>query len=345
MASIHDVARVSGVSISTVSYALSGKRPVSEATRARIAKAAKELGYQPNARGRMLAGRRTQLLALTAPLHAETSAPAHMAFVLAVVTAARRYDYDVILLTEEEATGGLSRVTSSKLADGIVVLDVAIDDHRVDLIRDLDIPAVLIGVPGNTAGLVCVDLDFEAAARLAVDQLADNGHTSLALLGEPHAVYERGSNYPRRFRDALLTHAAARSVDCIFVESSKNPVDVRAAIDTALAAEPRPTGLVMQCAEPSQVTTLEHLAARGVRIPAELSVISAASTFDTSRFTPPLDVIPLVPAETSDRAIDLLMTTFSKRHEPVVELLAPRYFANGSVGPPPARSIPRPHTN
>ncbi|WP_051426188.1 LacI family DNA-binding transcriptional regulator [Jiangella gansuensis] len=334
MASIHDVARAAGVSISTVSYALSGKRPVAEDTRQRIAAAARELGYQPNAGARMLAGRRTQLLALTAPLHAETSTPAHMAFVLAVVTAARRFDYDVVLLTEEEATGGLSRVTSTKLVDGIIVLDVAVDDRRVGLVRDLSIPAVLVGVPGDTAGLVCVDLDFEAAARLAVDRLGDAGHTSIVLLGDPHGIYERGSNFPRRFRDAFTARAAERGIACTFAESSRNAVELRAVVDTVLGAAPRPTGLVMQCAESIQLAVLEHLETRDIRIPADLSVISAASTFDTSTFQPPLDVIPLVPAESCDRAVDLLMSAMDGPLDPVVELLDPTYLAHGSVGRP-----------
>ena len=172
MTTIHDVARVAGVSISTVSYALSGKRSVSVSTRRRIEDAVRELDYRPNAGARMLAGRRTYILAVTEPLRADTYAPAHMAFVLAVATAARRYDYDVLLLTQEEAAGGLRRVTSSRLVDAIVVLDVLTEDERADLVRTLDIPAVLAtssksrsthtsplgsaGTPTRTAGMSSV---------------------------------------------------------------------------------------------------------------------------------------------------------------------------------------------
>lgn len=89
MTTIHEVAAAAGVSISTVSYALSGKRPVSEKTRRRIEDAALALGYQPDAGARMLAGRRTNIFALTEPLRADTHAPTHMAFVLATAVAAR----------------------------------------------------------------------------------------------------------------------------------------------------------------------------------------------------------------------------------------------------------------
>lgn len=88
MSSINDVAEAAGVSISTVSYALSGKRPVSEKTRARIEQAVHELGYQPNAGARMLAGRRTSIFALTEPLRTDTHAPTRRSIVASSATRA-----------------------------------------------------------------------------------------------------------------------------------------------------------------------------------------------------------------------------------------------------------------
>lgn len=56
MATISDVAKAAGVSISTVSYALSGKRSITDTTRRRIEAAIRELDYEPSAAARMLAG-------------------------------------------------------------------------------------------------------------------------------------------------------------------------------------------------------------------------------------------------------------------------------------------------
>jgi DNA-binding LacI/PurR family transcriptional regulator len=338
MANIHDVARVAGVSISTVSYALSGKRPIGEKTRLRIDEAVRQLDYMPNAAGRMLAGTRTRIFALTAPLRSDTSAPAHMAFVLAVATAARKYDYDVLLLTEDEATDGLRRVSSSRLVDGIIVLDVSLNDERADLVRSLGVPAALIGVPGNVEGLVCVDLDFDAAAALAVDRLVDAGHTSLALLGHPEAVYERGSNFPMRFRDGFLRRAAERGVPALFSMVENDAPRVREALFGVLDADPAPTGLVVHAEEGVHKAILESVAGRGLSIPGDLSVIAGVPTFDTSTFTPPLDVIPLVPADSCTRAVELAVQQLDATVEPRVELVAPRYRDHGSVAAPRRRS-------
>lgn len=331
MTSIHDVARVAGVSISTVSYALSGKRSIAASTRQRIEEAVRELDYRPNAGARMLAGKRTFILAVTEPVRADTYAPAHMAFVLAVATAARRYDYDVLLLTQDEATGGLRRVTSSRLVDGIVVLDVSTEDDRVELVRTLDIPSVVVGVPDDTTGLVCVDLDFEAAAELAVDRLADAGHRVVGLLGHPRSVYERGSNFPPRFRDAFLRRAAERGLEARFEMPDRDKVQARAAVDALFGPGRDLTGLVMHCGESLQAAALDLLHERGLGVPVDVSVISAASTFDTTAFPTPLDVIPLVPAHSCDRAVELAIEQLAQPVLPRVELIPPTYVAHGSV--------------
>ncbi|MGO4750470.1 LacI family DNA-binding transcriptional regulator, partial [Streptomyces sp. 2MCAF27] len=110
MVRITDVARHAGVSPSTVSYALSGKRPISEATRRRIHASIHELGYRPHAGARALASSRTRVLALVTPLREGGDGTATMRFAARVVTAARRHDHDVLLLTQEEGEEGLHRV-------------------------------------------------------------------------------------------------------------------------------------------------------------------------------------------------------------------------------------------
>ncbi|MET0955874.1 MAG: LacI family DNA-binding transcriptional regulator [Cryobacterium sp.] len=337
MANIHDVARVAGVSISTVSYALSGKRSIAASTKQRIDDAVLELDYRANAGARMLKGARTQILALSAPLHAGTHAPAHMTFVLSVVTAARKYDYDVLLLTQDEATSGLRRVVRSSLVDGIVLLDVSTSDPRTDLVRELGLPATVIGIPDDTDGLTCVDLDFERAAELAVRRLVDLGHREIGLIGQAPLVYERGSNFPPRFRDAFLAEATRLGATVGFTPAPEESAGVRAALDGLSATLPGMTGLVLHCNEPVQSMVLDLLGQRGLSVPNDLSVISACSSFSTDHLNPPLDVIPL-PADLScTRAIELTMAQFAGDVEPHVEYIDPTYVELGSTATPTRR--------
>lgn len=337
MVKIHEVAEAAGVSISTVSYALSGKRPVAVDTRRRIETAVRDLGYSPNARARMLAARRTQIFALTEPLRDDTHAPTHMAFVLAMSIAARRKDYDVLLLTDQEASAGMRRVADTGLVDAILVLDVAPDDERVALARAIRTPAVFVGVPDDAEGLICVDLDFESAATLAVDRLADAGHEHIGLLGHPPEAYTL-SNFPPRVRDAL----AARVVEREITHSFRMPGGVGASSERARRAAGEllsagATGLVVQGNEETHAAVLGEIRRRGLRIPEDVSFISIASTFDAGRLAVPVSAIPLLPEESCNLAVELAARCAVGDDVPAdVHLIAPTFVDRGSVAAPPA---------
>src|SRR5690606_26924286 len=83
---------------------------------------------------------------------------------------------------------------------------------RLPLLEEVRQPAVLIGVPSDTHGLACVDLDFAAAGRLAVEHLAGHGHTSVALLGAPAAAIQRNANYAVRIIGGFRAEAVRSGV-------------------------------------------------------------------------------------------------------------------------------------
>ncbi|MCP1429227.1 DNA-binding LacI/PurR family transcriptional regulator [Microbacterium foliorum] len=334
MTTIHDVAEAAGVSISTVSYALSGKRPVSEKTRRRIEDTVRTLGYEPDAGARMLAGRRTHIFALTEPLRADTHAPTHMAFVLATTVAARRRGYDILLLTDEQASEGMNRVAASNLVDAILVLDVAPDDARADIARSLRSPTVFIGIPDDADGLTCVDLDFEAAGHLAIDRLADAGHTAAVLLGQTEVSYVK-SNFPRRLLRGVQAQATRRGVALEWATTGVTTTDasaVRTAVEAALDRGIR--AFVVHAVGDVHEALLAVMTERGLTVGTDVSVISAAASFDTATLPVPVDTIPLVPQQSCELAIDLAVQRLEDPHAPArIHLIPPEYLSAGSVAP------------
>jgi len=330
---IHDVAREAGVSISTVSYALNGKRSVSTQTRQRVEAAVQKLNYQPNAGARMLGGTRSQIFALTAPMRKDTNRTAHMNFVLAVVDEARKFDYDVLLMTEDEAFGGLSRAASSRLADCIILLDVAEDDERVELVRNLSTPSVVIGVPANTDGLVCVDLDFRSVGEMAVRALAEYGHRSIGLVGQGEITYTRGANFPQRLLEGFDAAASERGILTHFTFGDTAGGLLRTQLDAMFASPTPPTALVLNCDEFGHKTVESYLSERRIRIPEDISLISAGASFDMHELEIPLDSIPLIPQDSCARAVELAIESLNEPLKPRVELMPPTYRRVGTVGP------------
>ncbi len=103
MAGIKDVAREAGVSASTVSYVLSGKRSISAKTTDKVMAAVEKLGYTPDASARKMRGMRNQIIALSAPIRGDINKARYNAYFLRTAWAARNAGYDVMLLTGPDA--------------------------------------------------------------------------------------------------------------------------------------------------------------------------------------------------------------------------------------------------
>jgi LacI family transcriptional regulator len=325
MVTLADVARHAQVAQSTVSYVLSGKRPISEVTRRRVEDAIRELGYHPHAGARALASRRSSVLALVIPLRPELHLPVQM--VLAVVTTARAFAHDVLLITGDEGPDGLRRVARSALVDGFVLMDVELHDDRIPVLQELELPGVLIGVPQDTTGLTCVDLDFEAAAALAVDHLHGLGHREIVLIGQPIEVYERGSGFANRSVFGFTRRARELGVAEVHVPCDGS----RERIGAIVAGHADATAFVVHN-ETALRGVLEALRAAGRAVPEDVSVLSLAPDAFDDMLSPLVTSIVLPSEQMGRSAVELLMAKLDGRDSGTT-LLPPHLTAGDSTAP------------
>ena len=300
------VARHAGVSQSTVSYVLSGKRSISPATRRRVERSIATLGYHPHAGARALASRRSNVIALMVPLREELSLPVTMEFIAAVVTAARGVDHDVLLLTSAEGPDGVRRVARTAMVDGLVVMDVAMRDERIPALLEIGRPAVLIGVPEHTAGLTCVDLDFHAAGAACVEHLADLGHRSVAMIGLDPEVYRRGSGFAERSLAGFEARARQRGLRASHHALDAAHDDVGALLARVLGGHEPPTGLVVHN-ESALAALLDGLRAAGRRLPDDVSLVAICPDAMAEQMRPRLSSVHLPAEELGRRAVEMLM--------------------------------------
>jgi DNA-binding LacI/PurR family transcriptional regulator len=321
---ISDVARAAGVSSSTVSYVLSGKRPISEVTRERVLRSIQDLGYRPHAGARALASHRTNVLALVAPLRRDIVVSVIMQFATAVVTAARLYDHDVLLLTQDEGLGGIERVTTSAMVDALIVMDIETADPRVPVLATQRQPAVLIGLPKDPAGLSCVDLDFTAAGRLAVEHLAAHGHRSIALVGQPTAVYARGTSHADRLMTGFTEGLESTGVRGASAPCEPSYAGVAECLDHLESALPDITGFVVHN-EPVLGPLLD------------VSIVAVCPT-DVALSQPiHLTSVDIPATDVGNMAVEMVMAQLQHGKEPETCLLPPRLTERNSCGTQGAR--------
>lgn len=337
MATIGDVARTAGVSRSTASYALSGKRSISPQVRMRVEAAVAELGYTPNAGARALATSQTMVIGLLAQFFEDEFAPAMLQYVLGISDTARELGYDILLITDSDGPASLRRVTDSRMVDGIVLLNVAEDDDRLPILRATPQPGALVGLPGDCTGLDVFDLDYEEAGRVMVDQLADLGHRELILVSQPEHVVSRGGAYVWRLRDAAAAQARIRGVELHAVYGSSSQPAIGRELAALLDGHPGATGLLLNN-EAAAAALPSVLQARGVSAPRDYSVIGRYSDEFARTFSLPFSFIESAPDRLGRMAVRQLVRRIESsdgaREPHVVRFVSPELEDRGSTSPP-----------
>ncbi|MFF5801030.1 LacI family DNA-binding transcriptional regulator [Streptomyces albogriseolus] len=336
MVTLAEVAQHAGVSASTVSYVLSGKRSISATTRQRVERSIRELGYHPNAGARALASSRSNVIALMVPLRTDMYVPVMMEIAIAVATTARTHGYDVLLLTGEEGPDAVRRVAGSGLADGMILMDVELDDERLPLLRESAQPAVLIGLPADTTGLTCVDLDFRATGGLCVEHLAGLGHRDVAVIGEAPAVYERHTGFAERTLDGL--RSAARETGLRLLHRPCEGGYDATAVTVARILDERPdtTGFVVQN-EAAVEPLLALLRQQGRAVPEDVSVVAVCPEQVAVQASVRLTSVSLPAQEMGRHAVEQLVAKLDGRGGDEVVLLPPELTVRASSGPAPVR--------
>jgi len=330
-ATISDVAKEAGVSTSTVSYVMSGNRPISQETRDVVEAAMRRLKYSPRSSARALASSRSNVLGLVVPLRADVNVGVVMQFVTAVVTTARAHNQDVLLLTQDDA-GSIERVTSQSMVDGLVMMDIEARDPRIPLLARLQKPAVLIGMPDDPRGLSCVDFDFAGASRTAVRHLAELGHRSIAFIGSPPASLRRHATYADRALAGFEDACRALEIQDLAVACEANSRDLAKALDKIFAAPHAATALLVHN-EGLLPILRENLAARGLAIPDDVSVAVIAPADVAAAAVHPWTAVSIPAMDIGRAAVEMVMDRLSLAKPAELRLIAPTLSEGETTAP------------
>ncbi|MFG3339965.1 LacI family DNA-binding transcriptional regulator [Glycomyces sp. NPDC048151] len=331
MATIGDVAREAGVSRSTVSSVLTGRKFVTPETRARIEAAIAKLDYSVNSGARALATSRTMTFGVVVRFHEAEFSPALATYLVAFSDAARERGYAVMLLTEPDGAEAVRRAIAGRQVDGLILLNVLDGDPRLDPISRSGFPAVLVGNPEDPRGIDAVDLDFASAANMLVDHLADAGHRDAMFVQWPEELYESGSTYATRFERAALRRAAERGVRLVPVPVPVGPEQVRSTLRAALQDPALPTTLLIH--NDAAVAMLPFvLGDLGLDVPADRSVVSLHSGELARLYVLSYTAVESEPVAVAEAAVDVLCKRVEDPGAPAGKrLIVPRLDQRSSV--------------
>lgn len=338
MVTMADVARHAGVSLSTVSYVLSGKRSISEPTRLRVMSAITATNFAPNARGQALASRRSRTIVLLFPALVHDLGTMNMEFVFGTLQTAREHGYSVMISVSDDPYEETERAARHGFADGVLVMEVALDDPRVTLLRAREFPFALIGHQRDNSGISFVDLDFAHATDVCLDHLAGLGHRRIGLALPTDATLSADYGPTVRTREAFLSGLEWRGLTGTIVAGPRTATGGYETVRTILSNSPGTTAVIAANPQlvPGMVQAVRDI---GLSVPVDFSIVALASHMIAEAAAPPLTAVNF-PASQMGRLgaqilIDLLEN--GQRGSPVQHLLKGELTVRGTTAIAPAR--------
>jgi DNA-binding LacI/PurR family transcriptional regulator len=321
---IQDISAKAGVSTKTVSRVINNERNVSTQTRQRVLKVIEEKGYFPHVQARRLASGRTRSVSLHYPLTTPglISNQIEMNVITGIATAAGEDDYYFGLITGQVTPTNLLKLCRGAYADGLILMQIALHDWRVKLLRESNFPFIMIGRCEDNEGLGFIDLDFENALMEAFAHLVSLGHRQIAFLTYPEKWFQEGLGPAIRTRLGFEAAVNEFNLTPIYRENELNPEDVYAATNDLLKEEPRLTALVV-AHNTIAAGAIRALQDAGRKVPDDCSIVGIAFGNEAELTTPPLTAIGWPGYEVGQQAARMLIRQLNAEDALPEQILVP----------------------
>lgn len=268
---IKDIARMAGVSISTVSRVINNSKPVNSEVKQRVLSIIKEMNFSPNAMARGLVKNESGLIGMIVP------AITNNVFgdvVDGVSKVAELYNYDILLsLTEGVLHKEIHYLNlhKEKQVDGIIFSSEILKREHTEIIEQSQIPSVLLGQVSTHEKIPSVHLDNFQASYEAVSYLIQRGHTKIAMIrgieSDKAVGQERYRGYKSALRDAGIPLQEEWVVICGF-----SLHDGYEAMNRILDSGSRPSA-IFAATDRMAIGAMNYLLETGYSVPEDFSII------------------------------------------------------------------------
>lgn len=339
---LEDVARIAGVSRSTVSRVINDDRRVSEAVRTRVRDIIVSTNYHPNAAARSLMTRRTGNIGVIFPrvFASMFSDPWSSELIKGCLDGCEDADLNLMLMLEStEAPVPMDRLferlVQGRHLDGIVLASHDIEDALIPRLLAADFPYVLVGRDrANSAHFV--DIDNRLAARTATEHLIGHGHRNIAVIVGPANLVtakDRFEGFMDALHDAGLEPHSREPLSGGFIQREGH-----AAASELLAGLGRPDA-VFATNDAMAIGTMQAARELGMHVPDDLAVVGFDDVETNRVFHTELTTIRQPTEEMGRHAIAMLAAMIEEMPSGPRQLwIDTQLIVRGSCGCPPVNN-------
>jgi LacI family transcriptional regulator len=313
---IKEVAELAGVSQMTVSRVLNKSDVVRENTRRKVEDAVKALNYRPNLLARGLAGGQAYFIGI---IFNNPSNSYISEILVGALNQCRSMGHYLVLEDSRSLSGPISsddvvdRVATAGLNGVLVIPPLSENRELLDGLKREGIPAVIIAPNQGLKDFPSVAIDDEAAARIMMQELFDQGHVDIAFIRgdeEQSAARRRYRGYLGALRD--------RGIPVREEWIAQGDFNYRSGMSAArhmLSANRRPS-VIFACNDDMAAGAVAAIQAQGLKVPEDISVVGFDDSSIASAIWPSLTTIRQPISEMAANAVSLLATVLSGDLDP-----------------------------
>lgn len=332
-ATLKDVAERAGVTAAAVSYAISGKQPISEETKKRIMKAIEELDYVPNLNARGLSMRDSKLIGVVVP---QTEPGDRLMFqnsfygeILGSIEFYARQKGYHILTSATDANESYLTLAQKRNLDGIIIIGMYPDDFYKEM-KKTSIPIVLIDSYCNDHYYHNIHIDDAYGSYLSTSYMLQKGHKHVAFFSGQ--IKENGVMKKRLlgYTQALEEYGIPYRKEYVF----EGQIDYTSGIELAdrLVESNYPVTGIVAAADVLAIGAMKGFYEKGRMVPEEYSIIGFDDIEVASYVTPGLTTIKQQISLKGQRAVELLLKHINDPKLPKQEEVLPlELIERGSV--------------
>ena len=287
---LEEIAKLSGVSRSTVSRVINLDPHVSEDTRERVWEVIRRVNYHPNVAARGLAAGRTRVLGLVIPtgVAALFTDPYFPILIQGVTSACNAHDHSVMLwLAEPEyERRAIRQIMHNGLIDGVIVAAMLVDDPLVEALTNSEMPFILVGRHPTNPKVSYIDVDNKSGTVAALEHLFRLGHCRIGTITGPQNVIA-GSHRREGYLSVLSAHGVKPEADLI-VEGDFSEMSGYHAMRQLLPHRP---DAVFAASDIMAVGAMRAIREAGLRVPEDIAVAGFDDMPFAARTDPPLTTV------------------------------------------------------
>jgi LacI family transcriptional regulator len=327
---LEEIARLAGVSRSTVSRVVNGDHRVSEEARQRVQTVIAATNYHPNAAARSLASRRTRMLGLLIPQGVGSifNDPFFPRLIQGTVEACNDLDHNLTLLmdTSEDPSRAdrlYQRAIRGRYLDGVVISSAIVDDPIVDRLQEAGVPYVLIGRhPRREVNFV--DLDNRAAAKEAVAHLISHGYRRIGMIsGSPNLIasIDRYAGYINALQEAGRLADPAVAIHSDFTRRGGYR-----SMKELLSARGGPPDAVFVASDTMASGALQALRDSGVSVPDDMAIMGFDGLEESTVSRPILSTVAQPIPDLGRYAVNALVELIDHPERAPLQTLLPTHL-------------------